>query len=201
MPKIVDKKTKRIEIAKIAMELFAEQGFENTPVREITARAGIGKGSLYDYFINKEDILNEIVQLIFTQWSEFLLKEIKDMDDPIQQLQILLKEGASLGVTFKQSMIMYIDIWRRSVSKKGSDEFIQNFQNYLIHSKENITNIVQIAQKKGLVKEEIDPGAFAFALIALIDGICLHSMILKKEIDIGTLSQSIFEMLLNGIKT
>ena len=76
MPKIVDKNKKRSEIARVAMRLFARKGFENTPIRKITAQADIGKGSFYDYFADKEDILNEIVQLMFADWTEWVASKI-----------------------------------------------------------------------------------------------------------------------------
>lgn len=199
MPKIVDKESKRREIAAHAISLFAQQGFENTPVREITARAGIGKGTLYDYFKNKEEILGEIVQLIFREWNTLIQNKIADRDDPLDQLRFLLEEGVALGERFEQAMIMYVDLWRRTVSKKGSDEFTQNFQAYLMDAKANVCQIVKSAQHEGLIKADIDPHQLAFALVSLIDGICLHAMILKDKIDTKSMSTAIFEMLLTGI--
>ena len=95
MPKIVDKPLKRKKIAKLAMELFARDGFENTPIRKITAHAGIGKGTFYDYFTDKDDILHEIVQIMFEDWTEFMIQKIRNTDNPLDQLFTLLKEGAT----------------------------------------------------------------------------------------------------------
>ena len=106
MPKIVDKPLRRSEIARKAMGLFAKNGFESTPIRQITAHAGIGKGTFYDYFVDKEDILYEIVELMFSDWTEFIIAKIGHMDDPLNQLVTLVKEGSSLGDTFEQMMII-----------------------------------------------------------------------------------------------
>ncbi len=200
MPKIVDKASKRKEIAKKAMELFAKSGFESTPIREITKRAGIGKGTFYDYFTDKEDILNEIVQLIFAEWTEFMIAKTSHIDDPLEQLQSLLKEGTKLGDSFEQLMIIYVDMWRWSVSSKGSLEFTDKFKKLLGELKQAVVRIIESAQEKGSVKKTIDASVFATTLIALIDGLCLHHMILKSEFDVDTISRNYFEMLLNGIK-
>ena len=199
MPKIVDKPQKRSEIARTAMALFARQGFENTPIRQITAHAGIGKGTFYDYFADKADILNEIVQLIFVDWTNFMVAKIGREKDPLQQLFSLIKEGSALGDAFKQ-MIIYVDIWRLSVSGKGTDAFVNRFRSFLLGSKEAVAGIIVRAKTSGKIAKKIDSKALAGALIALIDGICIHHMILAKDFDADEVIETFFHALLNGIK-
>lgn len=201
MPKIVDKEQKRIEIARKTMPLIAKYGFENTPIRKIAAEVGIGKGTFYDYFTNKEDILNEIIRIVITDWTELVISKIGNIDDPLKKLFILIKDGSNLDTTFEQNMIIYVDLWRWSVSNKGSDEFIPTFRSYLENGKNSVIEIIEDAQKKGFVKKGIDAGAIASAVIALIDGMCMHSMVLKPEFDVDKICRSFFESLLNGIKT
>lgn len=200
MPKIVDKAARRKEIATKAMGLFAQQGFENTPIRQITAHVGIGKGTFYDYFKDKEDILNEIVQMMFSGWAELIVAKIGHEKDPLAQLLTLLREGSKLGDTFQQMMIIYIDIWRWSVSHEGSREFLENFRSFLVESKESLAEIIKNAQDAGMLKKELDPGVLAGTFLALIDGLCLHRMILKDDFDAENASEAFFEALLNGIR-
>ena len=107
MPKIVDKEQTRIEIARKTMPLLAKYGYENTPVRKITAEVGIGKGTFYDYFTNKEDILNEIIRIVITDWTELVISKIENINDPMEKLFIMIKDGSTLDTTFQQNMIIY----------------------------------------------------------------------------------------------
>lgn len=200
MPKIVDKPQKRSEIARKAMVLFAREGFENTPIREIAVQAGIGKGTFYDYFSDKEDILNEIVQLMFADWTEAMVAAIGSVDDPIEQLHILLKEGVRLGAAMEELMVLYVDAWRRSVNQKGSDESIRTFRTLLISSREAVAGIVKEAQVRGEIRKELDPNLIAAALMALIDGLFLHHMVLKPDFDADGVCRTFFEGFFNGIK-
>ncbi|MFC1410634.1 TetR/AcrR family transcriptional regulator [Streptacidiphilus sp. N1-12] len=52
----------RARILDIAMELFAEHGYEKTSLREIADRLGVTKAALYYHFRTKEDILAGIVE-------------------------------------------------------------------------------------------------------------------------------------------
>lgn len=54
--------SRRRAIFDAAAQLFLDQGFLATSMREIAARAGMGKSTLYDYFPTKDDILLFVVE-------------------------------------------------------------------------------------------------------------------------------------------
>ena len=45
----------RAQAQKVALELFAEQGYEKTSLREIAERLGVTKAALYYHFKSKEE--------------------------------------------------------------------------------------------------------------------------------------------------
>ena len=46
----------RARILHSAMELFGEKGFDDVPIDDVAARAGVGKGSVYRQFGSKEQL-------------------------------------------------------------------------------------------------------------------------------------------------
>ncbi len=50
-------RTTRAEIARVAMQLFAAQGFDTTTVEEIADAVGIGRRTFFRYFPSKNDIV------------------------------------------------------------------------------------------------------------------------------------------------
>ncbi|MBB6173490.1 AcrR family transcriptional regulator [Nocardiopsis mwathae] len=56
----------RAEIRAVALQLFAEQGFEKTSLREIAERLGITKAALYYHFPSKSDLLSDVVAPLLT---------------------------------------------------------------------------------------------------------------------------------------
>jgi AcrR family transcriptional regulator len=68
-----NKETTKRRILKAALELFKEKGFDRTTTKEISRRAGIAEGTLFNYFKTKEDLA-----LYFFQ---------KETDDLIQWFQ------------------------------------------------------------------------------------------------------------------
>jgi AcrR family transcriptional regulator len=52
----------RTRIQEIALELFTEQGYEATSLREIAERLGVTKAALYYHFKTKEDIVGSMIE-------------------------------------------------------------------------------------------------------------------------------------------
>jgi AcrR family transcriptional regulator len=57
----------RTRIQQVALELFAEQGYDKTSLREIAGRLDVTKAALYHHFKSKEDIARSLVEDYFGQ--------------------------------------------------------------------------------------------------------------------------------------
>ncbi|MYZ38175.1 MULTISPECIES: TetR/AcrR family transcriptional regulator [unclassified Streptomyces] len=122
----------RQRIQDIALELFAEQGYEKTSLREIAERLDVTKAALYYHFKTKEDILislfqdltrpiDELItwgrsrphtletkQEILRRYSE-ALKEATPLFRFMQENQATVRD-LSIGETFKSRMIDLMDL-------------------------------------------------------------------------------------------
>jgi AcrR family transcriptional regulator len=69
----------RERILEIALELFTEQGYDKTSLRDIAERLGTTKAALYYHFARKEDILLEL-HLRLHELSHDALQELTSLD-------------------------------------------------------------------------------------------------------------------------
>jgi AcrR family transcriptional regulator len=58
---IQNKLDKKTLILETTLDLISENGFHGTPISMIAEKAGIGAGTIYRYFENKEDLINELL--------------------------------------------------------------------------------------------------------------------------------------------
>jgi AcrR family transcriptional regulator len=82
--------SKRELILDIAIELFAENGFEKTPVSAICERANVSKGLVFHHFKNKDILLREI----FIRTTEIvgnIGKPHEEIRDPKKRLVALIE--------------------------------------------------------------------------------------------------------------
>ena len=82
MPTRVTKSEKRTRIINAALAVFSRDGFQNAKIEDIARTADIGKGTLYEYFSSKDELLLEV----FTSFKESVLSKywvvLDDGDDP-----------------------------------------------------------------------------------------------------------------------
>jgi AcrR family transcriptional regulator len=55
-----EKTDKRAALLEAALELFAENGFHGSPTSLIAERAGVGVGTIYRYFKDKDELIGEL---------------------------------------------------------------------------------------------------------------------------------------------
>ncbi|MFI9404731.1 TetR/AcrR family transcriptional regulator [Nocardia sp. NPDC052316] len=56
---------RRAELVFAAYELFVDKGYRNVVVADIVARAGVSHGTFYNYFTNKRDVLDAVIDHYF----------------------------------------------------------------------------------------------------------------------------------------
>ena len=121
----------RQRILDIAVDLFIEQGYAGTSVRDISERLGMTKGSLYYHFASKEEVLNALVAPLLEDLDQFVLDAAaagKIDRDLLERLVNLLDEHGVLlrslmgdpsvlhGLTIRRSMPQRIAALQRSLA-------------------------------------------------------------------------------------
>ena len=75
MTEQTDKKTR---ILHSTLKLITDNGFHGTPVSMIAEDAGVGAGTIYRYFENKEAIINELYDAIQKDLHEATMKNVPE---------------------------------------------------------------------------------------------------------------------------
>lgn len=91
MAKPINKETKRKEIALACKNILLKKGIKNITVSELAKAAGIGKGTVYEYFNNKEDVVFEIVNSFIDEYNKDLLKRIEKAKNTLEKFLIFFE--------------------------------------------------------------------------------------------------------------
>jgi len=77
------KKKMRDKILDAAEELFLAKGFDKTSTNDIMKKAGIVRGTLYNHFRSKEDVLDGMTSRMVGRMLEKASEVVKDKDVPV----------------------------------------------------------------------------------------------------------------------
>ncbi|GAB6935069.1 hypothetical protein JCM14720_09900 [Calditerricola yamamurae] len=82
---------KRDAILTSAYNTFAEFGYANTKIETIAERAGVGKGTVYLYFKNKNDLFRQMIQELIDWHLSILREQITGPHSALDRLRTLLR--------------------------------------------------------------------------------------------------------------
>lgn len=88
------KEEKRIEILKAALKVISGVGFEGAKMEDIAKEAGVGKGTIYEYFDSKNALFLEMIHYCTKCFQEGLLKTLAEGEDMQGKIRNLSMYGA-----------------------------------------------------------------------------------------------------------
>ncbi|MEE6259436.1 TetR/AcrR family transcriptional regulator [Plantactinospora sonchi] len=91
------RRTSQERILAAALEVFAEQGYENATISQITERAGVSRGLISYYFATKQELLRAIL----ARWLDGMLTMLDDLavDGPPDELLAAVIDRALVGAS------------------------------------------------------------------------------------------------------
>ncbi len=191
---IVDKVKKRKDIALACKDLFVQNGIKNLTISQIAKTAGIGKGSLYDYFKNKEDIVFKIVDILMEEHNITKEKKISKAKTTKDKIKIFFqfyydKEDRDLRQLYKEFVSISLVTPEIVMMEKNT----QNFDKYY--------NWFEDIIKDGIKNKEIKDISLRLAkgLFVLGDGMFITSSVTNSidnvQINIDEYIDALFELI------
>jgi AcrR family transcriptional regulator len=155
------KQEKRAAILKAAHTEFASRRFDEVKLDDIAARAGVGKGTLYLYFKNKEDLF---LQLAVDGIDEMAARmdEVCEMDGPFEDRFFLI--GHEMADFFSHSHSL-VNLMHQTLSDQVMEQFLQYRKKMGLATRRFLKRGVEMGVlRKDIALNELDV-AFAGPLI------------------------------------
>ncbi|MCR8645220.1 TetR/AcrR family transcriptional regulator [Paenibacillus sp. N1-5-1-14] len=184
------KRITREKIIQSAMYLFAEQGYEATTVHQITERAGVAKGTFFNYFACKEDIFCD-VQLMFAVEE---VQKIKDKPGPlIPHIRNII---ANIDHQLKLSRPLVLAVCQGNLTNANS---IQNMVEQIEELTEALTEVAAVGQERGELIKSMPPEMIAELAIQTFLGARLLWSIGRGDEDLSGHMAITFELFFRSI--
>jgi len=156
----------RARLLEAAKEVFEEQGWVDTRIGDITARAGLSHGAFYHYFDSKEQIFREIAEQL-----DDLLAE------PMESVILARDSGTTPYERLLTALRRHLESYRAEAAMMGVIEQVARYAeevadvrySQIVHHREQIARSIQTLQRRGRANAAIDPEIAAAALGAMTE--------------------------------
>ena len=99
MPRLKESKKEEVQrqtrslLLAAATDEFAREGYSSANINRISLSAGFAKGTVYNYFPSKRDLMLALIDEIAKHHREFMFQEVLEVDDPPQKMQRFFAAG------------------------------------------------------------------------------------------------------------
>ena len=193
------KQNKRSLIIEAAARVFANRGYNSTLIAEIAAEAGIGKGTIYEYFPSKEDLFFSVFEW-FVETTEAEAKvSISALGGSASERLKALNDAllrSWLDMLDMYSLVM--EFWSASASSKMRQRFKQAFRKGYRDFRQIVSALLRDGIETGEFQPEVDAESVAAALVGAWDALLLQAWF-DEGFDPLTTARRFMAVLISGL--
>jgi len=200
-PKIIDKKEKRGAILKAGMKVFATKGVANTKMDDIAQEAGIGKGTFYEYFRSKDELIAEAFRHFMEQIEGEVGRKLLKITDPVEKLKCLIITWIEvLENSHVETMELILDFWAEGIRHKNeSAEMVFDLKQIYDDYRVIIITILEEGINNNQFKQ-INTTIVASSILGALDGMMIQWFMDKNIFKLSEAAETLCDLVLEGIK-
>ncbi len=195
--KIIDKEKRREELLKVAINVFAKNGYVNTTMDSIAKASNVSKGLLYEYFSGKEELLVELLGYFEKLFKSKTAERLNLVEDPKEKIKILIEYSFEIYAEMSDFINIMFIFWVEAMINIPKNRlnlvyFYDDFRDY-------IAEIISEGIKKGCFKE-VDTYSSASVILAAMDGLCLQLILDIENFPIKNASEELSRTILKRLE-
>ncbi len=188
MPIIVDKERKRSEILEAAMTVFARKSFHRSKMEEVAAAAGIGKGTIYEYFDSKHQLLQALHGYMLDRLKEYYAEELKGVDEPPEILRRFLAAALASFRQWEPFFHVFCDVWAEAGRAEQQNLLRTQLRDAYMSAVDDLVRVIETGVAGGLFQCD-RPRLAAEHVLACIDGLALHWLYDPQAFDLDEMTE------------
>ena len=158
---------KRDMVVQAAVKEFALKGYEKASVNAIVREVGIAKGSLYQYFDNKEALFLHVFERFTFLVRNFVKERVSSAGG--RDFFILTRKVLMAGIDFIDRQPEYFQLYLRVLFEQDVPQREKLVARVRLFSAEYFGALCEEAQKAGQIRKDIQPQMVIFILDAMMD--------------------------------
>lgn len=199
-PSESQKTIKKDRILEAAAFVFSQKGYAGTVMAEIAARAGIGKGTIYEYFKSKEDLFFAVFEWYARKSSTSATVSISALSGSVsERLEALNESIMNSWGELRDVFSLVFEFWAASASsqmrQKFKDEFRKAYEDY----RRIVSSLIRDGIDQGEFRFDIDPESVAAALVGTWDALLLQAWF-EDTFDPMTTAKKYITILIRGLR-
>ncbi len=175
--KVKNKKaTRRQQILEAAATVFAARGYAQATGDEIAEAAGVSKGTLYNYFESKQELFTQLFLSSVAEDEATIDEVVSRSTSARAKLEAVIGHWFQQFSRYHEMGRLVLEFWSTAAAEEEDGTFTQALQEMYGRYRERMTKIFKQGEASGEFELVYGPAMAAAVVLALFDGLGLHSM-------------------------
>jgi TetR/AcrR family transcriptional regulator, cholesterol catabolism regulator len=184
--------SKKEQILQDIAELFYENGYEKTSIRDISRSLNISKPGLYYYFTNKQEMLFDMIFDFMEKTNLHLFDELKDLKNSEDKLYCIIRNHINSYIKYPARMRVLI-----YEAHSLDDEYYQKFKHKQLEYIAVIKEVLQKILDKNNSERNIN--VITFTLLGMLNWI-IQWYEPTGIVSPDNLAEEMYSFFINGLK-
>jgi TetR/AcrR family fatty acid metabolism transcriptional regulator len=183
---------KHLLILEAAGSIFSDKGYPNTKMQEIAEKAGIGKGTIYQYFKSKKHLFQEVIKEGIDLYATDMKKEINKCSGTEENLKKIVR--FSFVFMQKHRNILKMVLNHHNLMDKSMIKWIYD-------SKSKVVDLILevIEENYGKITNNSQDRRFAvYCFLGMMISIIQEKVFHNQEFDVEKASDQLVKIFLKG---
>jgi TetR/AcrR family transcriptional regulator len=152
------------QILDAAEQLFAEQGFSRTTVKQIGQAAGVNSALLYYYFRDKEGLYRAVFDRLVGVLVDSTMGRLQADAPPSQKLRGFIESQVETVLANPRLPKLFV----REMVDHDAEHAVEQIQHVAATSFKRLCDLIQNGQEQGLFRCDLDPRFAAISTVAQV---------------------------------
>ena len=199
MPDDTVKEKKKGQIIIAAAAVFAQNGYNGATIAQVAAQAGVGKGTVYEYFDSKLDLGMAVHQWMFSLFGDSVQVDAGALSGPVaDRLRLLVQAMTSVIDHIADLYAVFMEYWAATASTPFRERIEALYRESHKEHRDLVGGLIREGIGRGEFRADLDVEAVSAGLVAALDGLCFLAWF-DKSLDAQKLCRNYLDGLIGGL--
>ena len=183
------------QIVRATVDCISKYGYHNFSMQDVARTAGVSKGIIHYYFLNKDDLMMSVLDKVASDIEKVLQADMGSIDNPKKKLEIFVEVCLDVVRNTREYYQVNMDFWTQINQK---EEVRRVIANHYVKFRDTCSKVINEGVQKGQFRP-VDAIEYSSYIIAVIDGISLQWLFDDKFTSYDEMSKKICQLIMNGL--
>ena len=196
MSKVGVANERKLQIVSATIKCISRCGYHNFSMQDVAKTAGVSKGIIHYYFLNKDDLMTAVLEQVSDNIQQVLRTNLERSSGPAEKLETFLSVCLSVVKDIREYYQVHMDFWTQ-INQKNDVKLLvaEHYRSF----RSTCIAILDQGVKEG-VFQKICTLSYASYILAIIDGISLQWLFDHDAFDHDTISKELSSIVMAGLR-